>query len=267
MTDFYSGLKDYYEQAAHRISAAGRSAAIYSNRPDMGMQKEIAYMEFLQDNLPKSCDIFLGGFLFDREGNQSKQIDIIVTNGNIPRFRILGEKGIKAFAPVEGTIGVFSIKSKLDKKQLFDCLDNFASIPETEPLADRIDSLYSINNYENWPFKAVFGFEAINIDLLLRHIENYYANNKNIPKARRPNLIHILGENYIILNEKDSKYRRSDGVSELINEGKFVPLSKDPDVFGLARVIYEMHTRAQASKLIFYKYSDILNHLYGFQDR
>ncbi len=66
--------------------------------------------------IPSKCNVFLGGFLFGEDGDESKQLDVIISTDTSPKydFHNSGGKG-KSFAPVEGCLGVASIKSFLDK--------------------------------------------------------------------------------------------------------------------------------------------------------
>ena len=45
------------------------------------MSRELAYAEFIKQHAPSKCDVFLGGYLFDDDGAESKQLDIIITTG------------------------------------------------------------------------------------------------------------------------------------------------------------------------------------------
>jgi hypothetical protein len=65
------------------------------------------YAEFLRQHLPTSCHVTLGGFLFDSEGRESKQIDIIVVDDMAPQFNFHNRDGQgKAFAGVDGCVAV-----------------------------------------------------------------------------------------------------------------------------------------------------------------
>ena len=75
-------------------------------------ERERIYAEFLRQHAPSKCNVFLGGFLFDDDGSESSQLDVIVTTDTAPRFDFHNpDGGGKSFSPVEGTLGVASIKS------------------------------------------------------------------------------------------------------------------------------------------------------------
>ena len=100
--------------------------------------------------------------MFNVEGETSKQIDIIATSGATPRFEIL--PNLQAISPLEGTICVVEVKSKLDKENLTKALENFASLPR---IADPGKALNpSIGNIQehfwwDWPYKVIFAYDGI----------------------------------------------------------------------------------------------------------
>ena len=69
------------------------------------------------------------------DGQESKQIDVIVTADVCPQFNFLNRDGQgPTFSCVDGTLAVASLKSNLDSTQLYNALDNLASIPPKLPL-------------------------------------------------------------------------------------------------------------------------------------
>jgi len=98
---------------------------------------------------------------------------------------------------VERTIGIASIKSTLDKKELIDSLALIATIPPTKPLEKRVTLGISIKNYDDWLYKIIYASEGIEGKTILQHLVEYYSANPQIPITRRPNLIHVAGK-YVI---------------------------------------------------------------------
>ena len=66
-TDVFSDLKSYYIQVAQNLIAEAKQAALLVNPTGVGTEREEAYRDFLDRHLPKTCDVFLGGYVFDRE--------------------------------------------------------------------------------------------------------------------------------------------------------------------------------------------------------
>lgn len=127
---FFVRLRSYYLKVAEVLRGEADAAAVFANTTDIGMSRELAYVEFLKQHAPSKCNVFLGGFLFDDEGEESKQLDIIITTDTAPRFNLNNKEGAgKSFSPVEGTLGVISVKSTLNRNELFDALGGIASHP------------------------------------------------------------------------------------------------------------------------------------------
>ena len=115
------------------------------------------YADFLRFHAPSKCNVFLGGFLFDENGDESHQLDIIVTTDTAPRFDFQNRDGTGSHSPQLRAqySGVASIKSNLNKAQLEDALLGIASIP-TKSLEGRRCHNIEISNYDDWPYKVVY---------------------------------------------------------------------------------------------------------------
>ena len=138
------------------------AATVFPNPSDIGGAREKIYADFLRQHAPSKCNVFLGGFLFQDDGTESKQLDVIVTTDTAPRFDLHNpDGGGKSFSPVEGTIGVASIKSTLDKQQLFDALSGIASIPPTKSLDGRVSPILKVSNYDDWPYKIIYASNGL----------------------------------------------------------------------------------------------------------
>jgi Domain of unknown function (DUF6602) len=115
--NFFTRLRNYYLDVAKVLRGEADAASIFPNTTDVGMAREKIYANFLKEHAPSKCNVFLGGFLFDLNGSESKQIDVIVTTDTAPQFNFRNQdSGGKSFSPVEGTLGIASIKSNLDKQ-------------------------------------------------------------------------------------------------------------------------------------------------------
>ena len=196
--DVFNDLKEHYISLAKELSSKAREAALLTNPTGVGTEREEVYRAFLERYLPKMCDVFLGGYVFDLKGNVSSQIDIIVTGGNTPRFRL--SSGDRFIAPLEGTIAVVEVKSKLDKASLYDALQGFAGIPCMPDPSGVISPLVQIGQ-ERWddiPYKIIVAFNAIEKETIWKHLNEFYAEHAAIPIERRPNVIHVL-EKYVVL--------------------------------------------------------------------
>jgi hypothetical protein len=191
---FFSRLAEYYEKVAEVLRGQAHSAAIFPNTTDIGMSRERIYADFLRWHAPTKCNVFFGGFLFSSTGDESDQLDVIVTADTNSRFDFHNRDGSgKSFSHTDGTLAVASIKSTLDKKELHSALRGLASIPPTGRL-QLASPLIAIPNYDDWPYKIIYAPHGIACDTLLEHLNHYYAEHSYVPLNRRPNLIHVAGK-------------------------------------------------------------------------
>ena len=58
--DIFSGLKNYYNQIAQNLITEAEQATILANPTGVRTEREEVYREFLENHLPKSCNVFLG---------------------------------------------------------------------------------------------------------------------------------------------------------------------------------------------------------------
>ncbi|MDU1893058.1 MAG: DUF6602 domain-containing protein [Dysgonomonas sp.] len=198
---FYDRLKEYFEKVASVLRGQADSASIFPNTSDKGTSRELIFIKFLQQHIPSKCDAFLGGFLFGKNGDESRQLDVIITTDSVPRYNFHNQDGKgKSFCSVDGCIGVASVKSKLDKKELLDSLDLFASIPEQKELDDnQMASSFSLDNYEDWPYKIVYASDGLELKTIIKHLDNFYTTNR-VSLYRRPNIIYVPGK-YVIYRD------------------------------------------------------------------
>ena len=58
--DVFSDLKNYYNQIAQNLITEAEQATILANPTGVGTEREEVYREFLENDLPKSYNVFLG---------------------------------------------------------------------------------------------------------------------------------------------------------------------------------------------------------------
>ena len=256
---FYRRLHNYFLDVGKVLRDEADVASIFPNTTDRGMSRENIYAKVLRDHLPPICNVKLGGFVFGLDGSESKQIDVIVSNDKSIQFNhLLTVDGGKSFSCIEGCIGVVSIKSTLDKKELIDSLVNLASLPEKEPLGAKNLIGREIRHYDDWPYKIIFASSGLKPETLLNHLNDYYAQNSDIPLRKRPNVIHVAGSFNIIRVISENTTLRN---GERMTLGSFHLQTVSPDVFGLGQVIADMQSMAMASNFIAYEYSEVINNL------
>jgi len=256
---FFRRLNDYYQSVGQVIRGEGDVAAVFPNPTDIGQNREKIYVKYLAQHLPSGCDIFTGGFLFNLKGEESKQIDIVVTSDNSIRYNFFNIEGdSKSFACIEGSLAVVSVKSTLNSEGLKDALENFASLPDKEPLGNKCIPLLKIPEYDEWPFKIIFAIRGASFSTLTRTIQEFYETHSGIPQNKRPNIIHIAGQGAIVRITSDDAKTRS-GV--IIPKNTFYPQLDVSDVWSLAFVQQKIQQNVLASRHILYNFMPIIDNL------
>jgi hypothetical protein len=243
--NFFVRLREYYLNVASVLRGEADVASIFPNTTDIGMSREKVYSEFLRLHAPSKCNVFLGGFLFDMNGNESKQQDIIITTDT--------------FSPVEGTLGVVSIKSVLNKTELEDALWGFASIPLTQSLEGRVSFAVQIFDYDDWPYKVIFSTDGIDGDTLLSHTNKFYEKHPEILGCRRPQIIHVAGKYVIMRAVRGMSMKKASGELVQVEPGTYHLITRDPDLQGIVWVLNALQQHATASTEILYSYTDLIN--------
>jgi len=257
-TPFFERLKEYFSRVGEILKGKAELASIFPNAPDIGTSRERVYAEVLRQHLPNSCTVSFGGFLFDMEGNESKQIDLIILNDVSLQFNFHNPDGQgKAFACIDGCIAVVSIKSTLDRDKLIDALDNIASLPNKVPLEGRHNPLLKIKGYEDWPYKIVYATDGVTLDTTIKTLNEYYEAHEDIPYYKRPNIIHVCGKYNIIRVGENST--TSDG-SE-IEKNTYWGQPDTSDSYALLATVCNIQANLSVSKNLFYNYSELVNKL------
>ncbi len=262
---FFDRLRVYYTTVASVLRGEAEAASVFANTTDIGMSREKVYAEFLKQHAPSKCNVFLGGFLFDEDGVESKQLDIIITTDTAPCFNFHNKDGSgKSFSPVEGTLGVVSVKSTLNRAELFDALGGISSIPPTRSLDGRINTLLQIKNYDNWPLKIVYASNGITPATLLEHLTEYYFLNPSIPLNRRPDFIHVAGSCLIVRVQTGmSLHNLGSGSVEPLTIGNYQLITTNPDLQAIVWTLNQLQQVATASTHILFSYGSLINKISG----
>lgn len=257
---FFKRLADYYWDVAKVLRWEAEASSIFPNSSDVGNSRELVYARFLKAHTPSKCNVFLGWFLFGEEGDESKQLDVIITTDTTPRFNFQNHDGRgKSFSPVEWCLWVACIKSNLDRDQLFDALTNIASIPPTQPLWKRINPMLKFKGYENWPYKIIYASSGLKWHTILEHINNFYESNSSIPVERRPDIIHVVWQYVIFKIQPGMSVTNTDWSVYEIENGKYHIFDAKPDIQAIIWTLEELQKKATASNHILFNYSEIIN--------
>lgn len=263
--DFFDRLRAYYENAAAVLRGESNAASIFPNSTDLGQSREKLYLEFLRLHAPAKCRTFLGGYLFDENGNESRQLDVIVTTDTSPKFDLHNKDGGgKSFAPVEGTLGVISSKTNLTKANLVDALDGLASIPPTGSLEGRKNPAIKIFDYDDWPYKLVFALDGPTIETTMSNIDDHYRERQDVPIGRRVNMVHVLGK-YVIYkaNGRMGTFDPGTQASRTPPAGEWIGLTASPDVQAIVWTLDALQGHATMSNHVNFNYAQIYNKVLG----
>lgn len=262
---FFPRLKNYYQKVGEVLRGESDISQIFPNATDIGFDRENIYKSFLFNHLPSKCNIFQGGFLFGTNGDESNQIDIIITTDTTPRF-ILNSSCIgKSFSPVDGTLGIASIKSTLNKKELKEALRGIASIPKIDPEVAKINPavIYKEEDLMGWPFKVLFAYKGLESCTLEKHIISFYEENEEIPLYRRPDIIHVAGK-YAFFRKKvgmvttNAKDQKKD-----IEIGNYFLIEEEPDVQAIMTTIHELQQISSLASQTFFNYNYLIDKISG----
>jgi hypothetical protein len=247
-------IRDYFNKLADKIAATSQFASVSSHNPDIGVNREMLLCNVLNNHLPSRMQAILGGSIIGINGIISKQIDLIIRSDNTPRF----EENQRSFVIAESLVAAISVKSRLDKKSLFDCLDNLASIPQLSKDALIFNVLkptafdYFIDKH---PTNYIYAFDGVGMDTCCEHLEEYAASRSDIPENRLPTEIVVHGQYSIrYIKEPSNTY---DGTPIPSNSFYSMRLPHETRGLPLATIINRIYTYTS-----FMPYIDVHYHKY-----
>ncbi len=192
-------------------------------------------------------------------------MDILVTNDVSPRFDL----GEKSFACVDGAIAVVSIRSDLDKRELFEALDNIASVPRKRPLNafglvsdvrftdGTITRNIEIPHYNEWPFKMIYSARGPQLETLMKNLMEYCETHNERPANVFPNMIHVGEEYSVIRTLPGQMMQHADGQFEEMPKGWGTNVAQGP-AFHLQYAIQNIQRNAVASQFILFEYEEMM---------
>ena len=252
----------YFQGIADDISNAKVISSIFPNMSDLGDVRENVLLHFLKSHLPSRCSILKGGCVFDAEGNASKQIDLLITNDFSLKFSYFdqGTQHNKSIQTVEGCLAAISVKSTLCKSELYEALNNLASIPRMpNTILEKINPMLGIefkNTFLRLPKKILFAFSGQPVETTLAQINAFYNENK-MENHQKTDMI-IINNTCCIQRTYKGGGKTRNGSS--IPEGTYHPMySSSQEKFGglpLLYLIKEIQSTAQFCPHILFTYDD-----------
>ena len=262
--DAYQAVSSFFESAAQQLLADAQQNATLDNPTAVGSEREASIRSTLVRLLPSSCEVLRGGYLFDFEGNASRQIDIIVLGGSTPRF-VASHDG-QAFAPIEGTIAACEVKSRLDKERLTQALENFAALPVLQHPETALAPYIKKPNAKFWwdvPYKVIFAFDAIPPTLLCQHLNDYYQQHADVPPECKPTMIHVLNHYVVMRVTPNMIVKNADGntAPDQPEVGEYRSFTDQPDTMGLVWLIAQLQERIFFANHMLWPYNQWINQL------
>jgi hypothetical protein len=187
-------LLNYFNGLAKLISEDAKLSGFSSENADIGKSREYLCNKLLVDHLPSRLSVLAGGNIFDSSGNESGQLDIIITHDMSLNFR---HNHIVSCA-AESVSAVIGVKSILNKKEIESSLKNIASVPQLDSSVIQMGSASrpSTEYIGEWPAFFVFAYDGISPTKAYEHICSYLEANPT-PLNRIPRAI-IVNNKYVI---------------------------------------------------------------------
>jgi len=259
---FFERIQKYFQGISDKFEASISSSSVFPNKPDKGETRENILKSFFEKHLPRNTTANKGGFIFNLDGNESKQIDLFITNDSTLQFKEFGEsnKNGKTFNFVGGCIAAITIKSVLDKNGILDSLENLASIPKFPNTNGKLPPNLRVNPelVENLPLKIVFGFNGISLEKTIEHINKFYIKN-SYPRYKRADVI-VLNNQFIIVKtgRKGSNLRDGTKIPSGIYHGMNGSLIGS---YSLLYILLKIQRAAQISNFILLNVNSLLDKL------
>jgi hypothetical protein len=193
-------LRDYFNNLSDVLSSRAKVGGTQSENTDIGINREVIGKEFLDRHVPKRYAVNLGGDIFGYPDKRSDQIDIIINHDMSMSFL----ENFKIQCPVESVTAAISVKSNLNKAEIFSALNSLASIPQCYSSVIALSPIKpNLSNYLlSWPSLFVFAYDGVVVKTCVEHVANFYSNNP-VPFNRVPRAI-IVNRKYLISCEQYS---------------------------------------------------------------
>jgi hypothetical protein len=174
-----------------------------------GQILENTVREFLTKYFPPSLGI-TSGYIFDVNGNESRQIDIIIYDAfRTPVF--INSENIRV-VPAECVYAVIEVKSLINTRELKDIFENMRSVKSLQKNAYTHryqDAPITWNVYGThepiWPINYyVFGFDSMDLKSLKDNIQQFHNDNM-LPISKRIDAVCVMKKGIICNYNKDDE--------------------------------------------------------------
>lgn len=261
MSQIFSKISDYFQGVSDLMSGMHKSSSVFPNYSDIGDSRENILLKYLKNHCPSRCSVAKGGFIFDKEGNVSKQIDLIIENDftlNFKQFNQFSDNS-KTFQCIEGSLAAISIKSKLNKNTLEDSLSNLASIPKMpdEMIRSMNPNLTNKESFLKLPKKIVFAFDGIkDRDKILEYLNKFYIEN-DFQDYQKADLIAVNNK-YLIVKVKEGM-KTEEGGNPPVGSYHIAWKHKRIGAVCLTSIIYQIQEASRFTPHILFNIDDYTN--------
>lgn len=198
---FYNELKS----SVTKLEAEYNKSKNLNHKGTKGTYRERILDDVLKQFLPKRYGI-ASGESFDCQGNRSKQLDIAIYD---ELFSFALPYGELKLIPFESMYGCIEVKSKLDKKAMFESLENIASLKKL--YRERPDACQILPNKAiditgiTWnksgfttPFGLIFAYDSVEPKTAL----NYFHEVRPLEPQFLPDMIVLYKKQTILMRIK-----------------------------------------------------------------
>jgi hypothetical protein len=159
---------------------------------EVGRARERILVEFLERFIPEPFDIGTG-FVVDRDGNKSGQIDLIIFDKTSSRG--IGLKGDLMYYPCESVVAIGEVKTSIkSRKDLRDALDKIESVQKLNCHSKKTRKAFDYLPKELRIIGFVFTSDSMKQETIYKELENYCSSR---PQRFWPNII-VDFEKYLI---------------------------------------------------------------------
>jgi hypothetical protein len=164
---------------------------------------------FLTDYFPRSLGI-TSGFIVDVNGNETKQLDVIIYDSlKTPIF--INSENIRV-VPVECVYAVLEVKSLINTSELNKIFENMKSVKSLQktayaPLYQDTPITWNLYGTDEpiWPINYyVFAFDSMDLKSIRNKIEQFHIDNL-LPVSKRIDGVCVLKKGIICNYDKDNK--------------------------------------------------------------
>lgn len=202
-------LKEIFDEVSDQMKSDFMKAQKSLSHAGLkGDANEETVRKFLRQYLPKTLDITTG-MLVDSDGNQSRQLDIIICDSS--KTPIFFQSGETRVIPIECAYAVIEVKAFLDKTELEKSFENMLSVKSLTKKAYfnpkgviiYTHSLFG-KEWDHWPIQHfIFAYNSTGLESVLTNL-NSYQNSNDIHK--RIDTICVLEKGVIVNQGPDGMF-------------------------------------------------------------